>query len=437
MLCDEYPNINFAIFFKGLQISAESLSNHTYVVSNPTYLKAIDKCMKTFSVKKWAKWVKSCIFFSLLSILQGPFKKLYFEFFVNFLNGQKKPDNPDTEVFTICNDVCSDTLGKLYLESDITKFRKIRTGVTELKTQIIAAAKERVMKLNWLSEGSKIKAQYKLTVMGHRIAYPDVWFDEFKNVQIDKHTFLLNLLRLNKRANLWDISKLMGETSVMRKLWGNGCYDVNAYYFPEMNELCIPLGFLQKPFYSLEADFIENLAGVGNIIGHEIAHGFDEEGRKYDEHGNYFPWWTNVDIELYNSKTKYIISEFDKQKYMGLPINGTLTLGENLADLGAIAICMDVLYDRWINDKTPKETQLSELRKFFICYSKSWANKESKAKREMAVKNDPHAPAQLRVDIILRHCNEFYEAFGFTEKDECWIPPEERIDVWGSSKSNK
>jgi putative endopeptidase len=308
---------------------------------------------------------------------------------------------------------------------------KIRIAGTQLKDEVVAAAKTRVMKLNWLSEGSKKIAQHKLEAMAHKIGFPTIWFDEFKGVPIDKNTFLLNVLGLNKRSTLWDIRKLAGETSEMRALWSNPCYHVNAYYFAELNELCIPLGFLMKPFFSVDANFVENLAGVGNIIGHEISHGFDEEGRKYDEKGNYFPWWTSVDVELYNRKTRYIIDEFNKETYKGLKIDGELTLGENLADFGAVAISIDVLKARWQKQKTPRPEQLRQLRMYFIAYSKSWAYKEKKTAREMAVKNDSHAPAQLRVNTILRHCNEFYEAFGFTEKDEGWIPPSERIDVWG------
>jgi predicted metalloendopeptidase len=431
MLCKEFPNIHWNSLFTGMQISSDALPVLTFVVTNPMYLRQIDKYMLKFTISKWQFWVKSSICLSLMGVLHAPYDKLNFDFYMKFLKGQQKQDDTDTRVYDICNEVCSEALGKLYVETNYETCEKIRIGGTQIKDMVVAAAKERVMKLNWLSEGSKKIAQHKLTTMGHKIAFPNIWFDEFKGVPIDKNSFLLNLLGLNKRSVLWSISKLAGETPAMRKLWSNPCFDVNAYYYSELNELCIPLGFLKKPFFSLDADFIENLAGVGNIIGHEISHGFDEEGRKYDEHGNYFPWWTSVDVELYNRKTRFIIDEFDKESYKGLKINGELTLGENLADLGAIAICIDVLKARWRKQNTPKSEQLAELRKYFIAYSKSWAYKEKKAAREMAVKNDPHAPAQLRVNIILRHCNEFYEAFGFTEKDEGWIPPSERIDVWG------
>jgi len=431
MLCNEFPNIRWTDLFTGMQISAEVLPALTFVVSNPSYIHRINTYMVKFTISKWRLWIKSTIILSLQGVLHAPYDNLYFEFYVKFLKGQQKQDDTDTRVYDICNEVCSEALGKLYVETNYKLCEQIRVGGTQIKDEVIAAAKERVMKLNWLSEGSKKIAQHKLNTMGHKIAFPNIWFDEFKGVPIDKDTFFLNLLGLNKRSALWDIRKLAGETSAMRKLWSNPCFDVNAYYYADLNELCIPLGFLKKPFFSPDADFIDNLAGVGNIIGHEISHGFDEEGRKYDENGNYFPWWTSVDVELYNTKTRYIINEFDKETYKGLKINGELTLGENLADLGAIAICIDVLKTRWRKQKTPKSEQLRQLRMYFIAYSKSWAYKEKKASREMAVKNDSHAPAQLRVNVILRHCNEFYEAFGFTEKDEGWIPPSERIDVWG------
>jgi len=431
MLCREFPNIHWVGLFEGVQISADALAELTYIVMNPGYIRLIDKYMTTFTNKKWQFWIKSSILLSVMGVLHEPYDKIYFDFYLKFLKGQEKRDDEDTRVYSLCREVCSEALGKLYVETNYSQFEKIRVGATEIKDLVVSAAKTRVMKLNWLSEGSKQIARHKLATMGHKMAFPNIWFDEFKGVPIEKNTFLINLLGLNKRSTLWDMRKLTGETAQMRKLWSNPCFEVNAYYYAELNELCIPLGFLKKPFYSPDASFVENLAGVGNIIGHEISHGFDEEGRKYDEYGNHFPWWTSVDVELYNTKTKFIINEFDKQTYKGLKINGELTLGENLADLGAIAICIDVLKTRWSKYNTPKAEQLKQLRQYFIAYSKSWAYKEKKASREMAVKNDSHAPAQLRVNVILRHCNEFYEAFGFSEKDEGWIPPSERIDVWG------
>lgn len=434
MLCKEFSNINFDALLNGMHIGPEIYTEALFVVANPAYLAEVNLYMKTLTLDKWRSWIKADIIMSLLGVLHGPYKSANFEFYAKFLSGQQVPSPEDDVIFNLCDEMCSDSLGKLYVDSNLEKFTQIRKGAIELKHEIVAAAKERVIDLNWLSEGSKRVAQFKLSKMGHKMAFPDVWYDDFQHIQMDKDTFLLNVLSIRKQATLWDISKLVVETPETRKMWSNGCYDVNAYYYAEMNELCIPLGFLKKPFYSPDAPFIENLAGLGNIMGHEIAHGFDEEGRNFDENGNYFPWWTSIDVELYNTKSKLLINEFDKQKYEGLSVNGTLTLGENLADFGAISICMDVLHNRWKKNNTPKSEQLAQLREYFICYAKSWAYKERKAKREMAVKNDSHAPAQLRVNVVLRHCNEFYEAFGFTEKDEGWIPPEDRINIWGLAK---
>jgi len=166
-------------------------------------------------------------------------------------------------------------------------------------------------------------------------------------------------------------------------------------------------------------------------MAHEISHGFDEEGRKFDEFGNNFPWWTSLDLELYKTKTKALIDEFDKEVHHGVKINGELTLGENLSDFGAIAICMDVLRTRWQKLGASERQGKAEMREFFVAYARSWAFKNRRAARVQAAKSDSHAPPELRVNVVLRHFTEFYEAFDFTSADEGWIPPEQRIDVWG------
>ena len=157
-------------------------------------------------------------------------------------------------------------------------------------------------------------------------------------------------------------------------------------------------------------------------MAHEMAHGFDEEGRKYDEKGNYKHWWVSIDIELYKEKTKKLVELFNKEKYHGLSVDGELTLGENLADFGAMAICLQVIKERGLQ---------SELREFFTWYAKTWIYKETNAKREQAIKKDRHAPAETRVNVVIRHFQEFYDAFSIKEGDPGWIAPNERINIWG------
>jgi putative endopeptidase len=431
LLCKQFHNINFAALLRGSDIPTELAERSLFVVAHMEYITLINDVIHTISLADWKLWIKCSIYLSFIQVLPAPFEKLHFDFYVKFMKGQKKDTDAEHKTFLICDDMIEDSISKLYLAANSAKFKAIKTGATKIYEKVISAAKERVLRLNWLSPSSRQIARHKLDHMGLRMAYPEKFSDEFGQIQIDKTQFLKNVLLLRKHGSQESIAKLHGETPEQRAMWESSIYEVNAFYYTEMNEFAVPLGFLRPPFYSVDASFLKNLAGLGNIIAHEIAHGFDEEGRKFDASGNYFPWWSSIDVELYNNKTRQLINEFNKQKYFGLPVNGKLTLGENLADFGAIAICMDVLRKDFAQRKVSKAKRLEELREFFIHYAYSWAFKERSAVRKLSLETDVHAPPQLRVNVVCKHFDEFYEAFGFTEKDEGWIAPEDRIDIWG------
>jgi putative endopeptidase len=288
------------------------------------------------------------------------------------------------------------------------------------------SAKKTVLRLTWLSDSSRKIANFKLDRMKLQIAFPDVWVEEIKE-NMDPNNFIKNILLLNKTDMMFNLKKLF--LPIDERIWDNACYDVNAYYYTELNLLNIPLGFLKAPFFALEQSFVQNLAGVGNIMAHEMAHGFDEEGRKFDEKGNYKPWWVSTDIELYNRKTRQLVNFFDKEYYFGLRVSGELTLGENLADLGAMAICLAVLKER--HSKMDSNARLKELREFFTWYAKSWVYKETPEKRTQAIKKDVHSPPQIRVNAIVRQFSEFFEAFSIGPGDAGYLAENERIDIWG------
>ena len=246
-----------------------------------------------------------------------------------------------------------------------------------------------------------------------------------------KSNFLLNLLLLLKRSTNDEIQKLTSYTNINKKMWDVPCYEVNAFYYSEMNEFCIPVGFLFPPFYDKTLSFVQIMAGIGNVIGHEISHGFDKDGRKFDENGNNFPWWTSLDLELYNIKTKQIVDLFNRQKYYGLKINGEMTLDENLADFGALAITLDVIHDSWKGKSISETEKKKQLQEFFIWYSRTWVLKTTRQKQKLAVKTNVHAPAELRVNTLVPHFADFYYAFDFNEHHEGFINPEDRVDIWG------
>jgi putative endopeptidase len=428
-LQSQFTHINFSLIFSAIGIDTKE--NIIYVVNNIKYLFFVDRLLRTKPLQFWKIWIKSSIYTSLHGLLPVKVRKSYFDFYQRFMKGQRNESSLDEQALSVCSDLVGDTIGQLYIASDLAKFQKIKAGTTEIIKMVKVAARARIMKLNWLSEGSKAIACHKLDKMNLKVAYPEKWYDDFKNVEIDSGQFLLNVLNLSKSITKYEISKITSNSVDDRKFWDSACFEVNAFYYSEMNEFCIPLGFLFEPFYSESMSFIQIVAGLGNIVGHEISHGFDKDGRKFDENGNNYPWWTSLDLELYHEKTKQIITLFNQEQYHGLPVNGELTLDENLADFGALAICLDVLHNSWASKPINEAEKKAQLREFFIWYSKTWAYKDTRAHQKLAVKTNVHAPAELRVNTLLPHFDEFYYAFDFDDKHEGYVAPENRVDVWG------
>lgn len=417
----EYPQLEY--FFKAVPFNLDKI---TVVVSNNILLTKTYEYIKKVPLNKWREIIRFNIYTGLINILPDPFDTIGFNFLDKFMIGRKKPKSEDDKLFSLCNSYCQDTIGQLYIKSDQTKFNNIKKGAIALFNTVMRSAKKTVLKLTWLSDSSRKIANYKLECMKLQIAFPLAWVDEMKE-KMDPDNFIKNILVLNKTDMIFNLQKLF--LPMDEKIWDNACYDVNAYYYTELNLLNIPLGFLEAPFFSLEQSFVQNLAGVGNIMAHEMAHGFDEEGRKFDENGNYKPWWVSSDIELYNSKTRQLVNFFDKEQYFGLKVSGELTLGENLADLGAMAICLAVLKERHL--KMEASERIKELREFFTWYAKSWAYKETDEKRKQSIKKDVHAPPQIRVNAIVRQFGEFFEAFSIGPDEPGYLAENERIYIWG------
>ena len=426
-LCAQFPNTDFKTLF---QICGIEIPKTPIIVSNIEYMKKIDEFLGSKSKKFWTTWLNYCVYSAFMELLPAPYSSLHFDFYMRIIKGQTKHHSKDYEALVVCSDLAQDSLGNLWVSANSANFVKIRAGAAELYSLVHQAAQKRVLALKWLSEDTRKIAVYKLQKMNLKIGFPRIWLNEFAGLEMGAD-FMANVLSLLQGATRYEFSKLTEPDE--RRLWNNSCFDVNAYYYAELNELCVPMGFLGAPFFSLEQSFIKNLAGVGNVMAHEISHGFDEEGHKYDEYGNNYPWWTSIDVELYKVKTRALVKEFDQQKFAGSTVNGELTLGENLADFGAIAMCMDVMCGLWTRTKPTEKQKMADLREFFTAYAVSWAFKNRTAAQVQALKSDSHAPPELRVNVVLRHFKEFYDAFGFTEKDEGWIPPELRIDVWGGS----
>jgi putative endopeptidase len=205
---------------------------------------------------------------------------------------------------------------------------------------------------------------------------------------------------------------------------------VNAYYYPDKNMLTVPAGMLRPPFFDPDRSAAWNYGGIGSAIGHEITHGFDADGKNYDLHGTYREWWSDKDNKIYDATTKSLIKLYDGQDYLGGKVNGLLTLSENIADIGGLAIALDALNSELRIIKADAKTQKKAYKDFFTSYAVSWRNKDRPRKARQALYLDVHAPAPLRVNLVVRQFAEFYEAFDISEDNPGWIPPNDRVLLW-------
>jgi putative endopeptidase len=306
---------------------------------------------------------------------------------------------------------------------------RVKEEAMSMVRRLKSATAARLRAVAWMSAGTKEKAIAKVKAMRFQVAYPSEWYSEFTGLAVDPERLFQNLVGLATKDTVRMINSL-GSGCGERDTWQDGAFDVNAYYYPDQNRLVIPGGMLRTPFFDMRRSVAWNYGGIGAAIGHEITHGFDAEGKNYDVDGSFKEWWTPADNEKYEEMTKGLIELYDGAGYLGGRVDGYLTLSENIADLGGVAIALHALQS-YLHEKKMGPSQCREAYKdFFESYAVSWRNKDRPKKARQSLLLDVHAPAPLRVNSIVRQFKEFYDAFGIKEGDEGWIPEEERIRLW-------
>jgi len=289
--------------------------------------------------------------------------------------------------------------------------------------EIVKTYESRIKNLDWMSEVTKTKALDKLNKFNVKIGYPDKWTDFSKLNISESLTYYENMLESFKWSFEHNFEKLYKPVDKLE--WHMNAHDINAYYSPTMNEIVFPAGILQEPFYSASQSLAENLGGIGAVIGHEITHGFDDKGRLYDLHGNLNDWWTEDDAKNFDERSKKLEELFNSFSYFGLNVNGKLTLGENIADLGGITLSLKTI-ERLVEPENYK----NEMQKLFEQWAKVWRCNITEDTLKNQLLTDPHSPTQLRVNGILCNLDEFYETYNIKEGDKMYVKPELRSKIW-------
>ena len=317
-------------------------------------------------------------------------------------------------------------VGKVYVKNHFPESSK--TQMLDLIENLRGAFKTGIEDLEWMSETTKEQAQYKLAKFNPKIGYPDVWTD-YSKLNVDRD----DLIGTVKSAAVWgwndELSKLGGP--IDRNEWGMNPQTVNAYYRPDLNEIVFPAAILQAPFFDPAADDAVNYGGIGAVIGHEMGHGFDDQGRKTDGDGQLRDWWTQEDGEAFKARADKLVAQFDSfEPLEGVNVNGRLTLGENIGDLTGLTMAYKA-YKNSLGGKTPPVIDgLTGDQRFFMSYGQIWQVKMREEALRNQIKTDPHSPGEYRANGIVRNFDAWYEAFDVKPGDALYLPPEKRVKIW-------
>lgn len=351
-----------------------------------------------------------------------------FDFYGRTLSGQKEPKPMWKRATAAVSGTLGDALGRLYVEKYFPEAAKQR--MVDMFQRLQESLGRRIDAQEWMSEQTRDLAHQKLDAFKFKIAYPEKWRD-YSGMTIDPSKSLFE--------NNVEISRFFWNDMVARKFrkpvdkteWYMTPQEINAYYDTSTNEICFPAGILQYPFFDMEADDAFNYGAIGSIIGHEMTHGFDDEGRQFDKDGNLNDWWTAQDTRRFNRRVRVLSDFFDGIEVLpGVKANGQLTLGENIADHGGLMVALDAFHEVLREHPMEDKLGLTPLQRFFIAYACTWAENITDEMILQQTKSDEHSLSSLRVNATLQHIDEWYRAFGITESDAMYIAPANRARIW-------
>lgn len=401
-LVDQNPNLEFDKYFNTLGIEPTEL-----IVAQPYFIKGINQLVKSTPINIWKDYLKFHLINSMASYLDSEIEALNFNFYARDLRGVEKMKPRWKNVVSVANSKIGDLVGQEFTARYFPEESKAK--VATMVENLRASFKDRINNLDWMGEATKKEALKKLAAFNFKIGYPEEWKD-FSNVELNGDSYAANILELNLNGTTKNLDKL--GKPVDKKEWFMPVQIVNAYYSPEFNEIVFPAGILQPPFFNPEAEDAVNYGGIGAVIGHEFTHGFDDQGSKYDAEGNLREWWTEDDRKRFNEKTNLLVEQYNS--YEALPnefVNGKLTLGENIADLGGLTLAY-YAYQKSLNgEASPVIDGTSGEQRFFLGWGQVWASSYKDAMLSQMLKVDPHSPAMFRVRGPVKNMVEFEQAF--------------------------
>lgn len=421
------PAINWQNYFSGIGFSKLD----KVIVSQPRYMKALQTVFKENKVADWKEYLKWSLLNKSSGQLSTEIEVANFDFYGKTLTGAIKQRPREDRALQTVNNTIGEALGKLYVEKMFPAEAKAKAE--KMIKNVILAYQNRINNLTWMSEATKVKAVQKLNKITIKIGYPDKWKDYsalkiasteeggsfFENVQ--------NLSRWNFQESLDKLKKPVDKTE-----WGMSPQTVNAYYNPSYNEIVFPAAILQPPFYNYQADEAVNYGGIGAVIGHEISHGFDDSGARYNADGNLVDWWTAEDLKQFTALGTALADQYSALEPLpGIHVDGKFTLGENIGDLGGVNAAFDGLQMYLKENGNPGLIDgFTPEQRFFISWTTVWRTKMRDEALKSQVKTDPHSPGMYRAYVPIQNLDEFYKAFGIQKGDGMYVEPSNRVKIW-------
>lgn len=396
------------------------------IVNQPDFFKGLNKLIDSVSIDSWRHYLNWNLINTYANELSYEIVKQNFSFYGSVLSGTKEMKPRWKRSLGACDAAIGEIVGQVYVNKYFQADLKVK--VNSMVKNILLAYKERISNLDWMSQETKVKALEKLAMFNTKLAYPDNWID-YSKLEVKTDAFVLNMMRAEKFGYQRMISKL--GRPVDKSEWQMLPHQVNAYYDPTLNEIVFPAGIMQPPFFYPDADDATNYGALGAVIGHEITHGFDDQGSKYDGYGNLVEWWTATDRELFKKKSKMLVDCFNKYEALpGLFVNGELTLGENIADLGGLSTAYAAFKLNTKSNMAPKIDGFSPDERFFIAFSQVWKQNIKDETLRKRILTDSHSPANFRVIGTLSNMPEFYKTFGVVEGSKMYLSEEVRTKIW-------
>ncbi|MFZ1798355.1 MAG: M13 family metallopeptidase [Chitinophagaceae bacterium] len=419
-LVKRQPNIGWTNVLNGLGAATDSID-----VAQPAYYDKLNDLLKTIPLSDWKIYLKAYTLNNYADALSKPFVDAAFDF-NRIISGQAVQKTRGEKMASAVDQSLGEGLGEIYVKKYFSEDAKKR--MLELVNNLQKAFAVRIEKLDWMSDSTKVKAKEKLFAITKKIGYPDKWKD-YNNVRIVKGKYFENLVSAAAGNYQYQLAKL--NKAVDRNEWFTTPSTVTAYYNPSANEIVFPAGILQSPYFDEKADDALNYGGIGMVIGHEMTHAFDDQGAQFDKFGNVQNWWTKDDYDKFKAKTQQVVNLYNSFTVLDtLHVKGAMTLGENTADVGGVAIAYDAFKLTKEGQDSTKIGGFTPDQRFFFSIARIWRVKMKDEFLRLWINNNPHSPPMWRVNGPLMNSPHFYDAFNIKPGEKMYLAEKDRINIW-------